>query len=85
MAIENGRYICCPVCSGKGQLHRSELIEQLSDPERDQKIKTYLERITQEQEKEGEAAAAADEPGAYERELHTWPPKRMLLRRSPKE
>lgn len=90
MAIEDGRYLCCPMCQGKGQIHRSELIEQLSDPERDRKLQALLEEITrQEEEAEKVPVEAAsrneDAPGAFEREVHSWPPKRILWRRSPKE
>ncbi len=80
MAIENGRYVCCPMCHGKGQMHRADLVEYLSDPERDQKLQAYLQQITKEEEE-----AAKTVPDDFEREVHSWPPKRMLWRRSPKE
>ncbi len=90
MAIEDGRYLCCPMCQGKGQLQRSELIEQLSGPERDRKFRALLDKLAQ-QAKEAEAAPVGaasgkgDTPGAFEQEVHSWPPKRILWRRSPKE
>ena len=80
MATENGRYVCCPTCNGKGQLHRSELIEALADPQRDAKIRAYLQQIS-----ENEEAVPAPKAGDFEREVHSWPPKRMLWKRSPKE
>lgn len=90
MAIEDGRYLCCPMCQGKGQLHRSELIEQLSGPERDRKIRALLDKLSQEAEDTGQAPVGAasrngDSAGAFEQEVHSWPPKRILWRRSPKE
>ena len=82
MATENGRYVCCPTCNGKGQLHRSELIEQLNDPQRDAKIRAYLHQISEEEQQHAEAAQAAAD---FDSEVHSWPPKRILWRRSPKE
>ena len=84
MATDNGRYICCPLCNGKGQLHRSELSEILSDPQRDKKFQAYLRETHQYDD-----ASQATEPAAgstdFDREVHSWPPKRILWRRSPKE
>jgi len=83
MATDNGRYVCCPTCNGKGQVHRSELIEQLSDPERDTKIQAYLQEF---QAEEPQPAAEDRVPhGDFDREVHSWPPKRILWRRSQKE
>ncbi len=79
MATENGRYVCCPLCNGKGQMHRSELAERLNDPQRDQKFRTYLQKT------EGEHNAQPVGAGDFDREVHSWPPKRILWRRSPKE
>jgi len=91
MAIEDGHYVCCPICQGKGQMHRSDLIERLRDPGFAQTLHTYLERIIREQEELEkstlQAVAKKGEPVAdeFEREVHSWPPKRILWRRSPKE
>ena len=84
MAIEDGRYVCCPLCDGKGQLHRSELTERINHPELEQRLREYLKQIKKD-EAETLVSVGAPTQSAYEREMHSWPPKRMLWRRSPKE
>ncbi len=83
MAIDNGRFLCCPLCQGKGQMHRSELIEQLRDPETRERFRILLEQLEREEEKSLVPAPLDRE--SFEREVHSWPPKRILWRRSPKE
>ncbi len=83
MAIDNGRYLCCPLCQGKGQMRRSELIERLSDPEMQEKFRGLLEQLREEEQKV--LVPAGDEHQDFEREVHSWPPRRILWRRSPKE
>jgi hypothetical protein len=83
MAIDDGRYLCCPLCQGKGQMHRSELIERLSDPAISREFRILLEQL-----KEEEAKSLVPTPNDhqdFEREVHSWPPRRILWRRSPKE
>lgn len=85
MAID-GRYLCCPLCHGKGQMHRSELIERLSDPEHREKLRILLEELRDEEAKSlVPAPDDGHDPNEFEREVHSWPPKRILWRRSPKE
>ncbi len=83
MAIDNGRYLCCPLCQGKAQILRSELIERLSDPEMQEKFRGLLEQLREEEQKV--LVPAPDEHQDFEREVHSWPPRRILWRRSPKE
>ena len=78
MATENGRYVCCPLCNGKGQMHSSELAERLNDPQRDRKFHDYLRHFDADHAPQ---VAAQD----FDSEVHSWPPKRILWRRSPKE
>ncbi|HVP44741.1 MAG TPA: hypothetical protein VMS96_15025 [Terriglobales bacterium] len=88
MAIEEGRYLCCPLCQGKGQMHRSELIERLSDPTRREQLELLLQELKQPQENENSPVPTpndAKDSEAFQREVYSWPPKRILWRRSPKE
>ncbi len=83
MAIDNGRYFCCPLCQGKGQMRRSELIERLSDPANQEKLRVFLQQLQEEEEKD--LVPVSEDHDAFEREVHSWPPRRILWRRSPKE
>lgn len=87
MAIEEGRYLCCPLCQGKGQMHRSDLIERLGDPEKKAELQKLVEELKKQEEEEKLVPVPSDEgdPAAFEREVYSWPPKRILWRRSPKE
>lgn len=88
----NGQYVQCPLCEGRGQLHRSEVLQRLTDKELTGKIASYLEKLQKVEETQAPqlvktAATAAEmrQPGEFEKEVHTWPAKRFLWRRSPKE
>lgn len=83
MAIDDGRYLCCPLCQGKGQMHRSDLIERLSDSQIQEKFRTLLDQLREEEQKVLVPASGDHED--FEREVHSWPPRRILWRRSPKE
>lgn len=86
MAIDEGRYLCCPLCHGKGQMHRSELIERLSDPENEAHMEALLQQLKQQQGEEKLVPTPNDEDDhAFEHEVYSWPPRRILWRRSPKE
>lgn len=86
MAIDQGHYLCCPLCQGKGQMHRSDLIERLSDPEQKEQLQALLQELKKQEEEEKLVPVPNDEDDhAFEREVYTWPPKRILWRRSPKE
>lgn len=87
----NGHYLACPMCHGKGQVHRSDIIEKLCDPELSRKIQTYLEEITHDMPdsrqvmEKAAAACGCPQPSEREREVHSWPATHLLWRRSPKE
>jgi len=87
MAIDEGRYLCCPLCQGKGQMHRSELIERLGDARKREQLQKLLEELKHEAEAEKLVPVPNDEEDhdAFRREVYSWPPKRILWRRSPKE
>lgn len=89
---ENGHYLACPMCHGKGQMHRSDILEKLCDPELGRKIQTYLQEITADMPdrehvlEEAAAACGCEHTTAREREVLSWPAKKQFLwRRSPKE
>ena len=88
MAIEEGRYLCCPLCQGKGQMHRSELIGRLSDPNRQEQLDLLLRELKRQEEDEKSLVPTPNDEessDAFQREVYSWPPKRILWRRSPKE
>ncbi len=84
----NGHYVQCPLCEGKGQMHRSELVTKLADDQLPRKLADCLEQLAAKSEP-GETAsserAAASEQSDFEHEVLSGPVTRILWRRSPKE
>jgi hypothetical protein len=69
-------------------MHRSDLIERLSDPQNRERFQTLLQELKQQEEEEKSLVPTPndqDDRDAFQREVNTWPPKRILWRRSPKE
>ncbi len=88
MAIDDGRYLCCPLCQGKGQMHRSDLIQRLSDPHNGEEFHLLVDQLKRQEEDEKSLVPTPDDGedrDAFQREVYSWPPRRILWRRSPKE
>lgn len=87
----DGTYVQCPLCEGKGQLYRSDVVAKLTDKELPGKINSYLTKLYQAAEGKPEpqpaepVTAGAPPQSEFEKEAHSWPMKRFLWRRSPKE
>jgi len=88
----NGHYVQCPLCEGKGQMHRSDLEAKLSDSELVSKLAAHVgpqaeasEAGGRAGEKVGTAAAGRSGPTDREREVLNGPWNKLLWRRSPKE
>lgn len=85
MANHDGRFLCCPLCQGKGQVERADLIERLSGPHNQEKLQALLEELKKQEHDDLIAVSHDGDRDAFEREVHSWPPRRILWRRSPKE
>jgi len=82
----NGQYVQCPLCEGKGQMHRSELAAKLADHDLQAKLAACHERLVKQYEgRQAEKTNAADSGSEFEREVLKGPVTRILWRRSPKE
>jgi hypothetical protein len=78
----DGHYVLCPLCEGKGKMHRSELAAKLANHDVEAKLTACRQQLAQ---------AGASGPGAitetknFEEEVLKGPVTRILWRRSPKE
>jgi len=78
--------ICCPLCQGRSNLSRSELIDLLTDRDLRGKIERYLAELTQ------MSGACSTKSGTqeartrdFQKEVHSWNPQVPMWNRSPKE
>ena len=78
----NGHHVLCPLCEGRGRMHRSELVAKLANHDLMAKMTASHQRF---------AKADANQQGAttktriFHEEVLTGPVRRILWRRSPKE
>ena len=84
----NGHYVQCPLCEGKGQMHRSDLVTKLADHDLARKLADCLEQLAAKSEQGNTAKskrAGSSEQSDFEHEVLSGPVRRILWRRSPKE
>lgn len=80
---ENGHYVQCPLCEGKGRMKRSELAAKLADHEVEATLTACRQQIVKEQ---GGRSSLGDEAASdFKEEVLKGPVTRILWRRSPKE
>jgi len=80
-ASRNGHYVICPLCEGKGRLHRSEFISRLANHEVEARLTACRQALVQ-PDSEPEAGT---ETKTFHEEVVKGPATRMLWRRSHKE
>jgi len=78
----NGNYVLCPLCEGKGQMHRSELIEKLASHDVEARLTACRQELAAPAAGEQQATAKTT---AFHEEVVKGPATRILWRRSPKE
>ena len=79
-------HLQCPLCQGRGEVRRSELIEFSSDPELKAKINASLDAVPPIPDDTAELVGApSQEPRDFQKEVHSWNPRVLTWRRSPKE
>ena len=78
----DGHYVICPLCEGKGKMHRSELVSRLANHDVEAKLTACRQQLAQ---------AKTEEPSerpktqTFHEEVLKGPVTRILWRRSPKE
>jgi len=77
----DGHYLICPLCEGKGKLHRSELVSRLANHEVEARLTACRQELVK---TEGEREAIV-ETGTFHQEVVKGPATRILWRRSLKE
>ena len=81
-------FLKCPLCQGRGEIRRAEMIERLTDPDLKPRIDSYLAGITKTGDEPNEfttAGANARKTRDFQKEVHSWNPQLPIWRRSPKE
>jgi hypothetical protein len=76
----------CPLCEGRGELRRVEVIERLTHRELKAQIDAYLSEVLGPEG--GELVSAGGQGRSerdFEKEVHSWNPQLPIWRRSPKE
>ena len=77
----------CPLCEGRGELRRAELVERLSDGELKSKVDSAVGELVQSEEELAAATAVGrgNEFRDFQKDVHSWNPQLPMWRRSPKE
>ena len=78
----NGHYVLCPLCEGKGRMHRSELIEKLASHAVEARLTACRQELAAPAAGEQQATVRTT---AFHEEVVKGPATRILWRRSPKE
>ena len=86
--MTNNDFIKCPLCDGNGQLHRSEILNRLSQRDFRKEIESWLADINKSSHKQEEATAVTSRGSKaqdFEKEVHSWHTEHPIWRRSQKE
>ena len=82
----DGHYEQCPLCEGKGQMPRSELVAKLADHDLQAKLTACREQLVKQYDRrQAEPTVAGNAAVDFEQEVLKGPVTRILWRRSPKE
>jgi hypothetical protein len=77
---EQTQKVKCPLCEGRGEILRSEMVEGFTNPELRKRLEARIGEIL-----ESELAAVGPKVRNFEKEVHTWNPTLPMWQRSPKE
>ena len=80
-ATRNGHYVLCPLCEGKGKMHRSEIIAKLATHEVEARLTACRHELVR---ADGDKQDTVSQTTFHEQVLKG-PVTRMLWRRSHKE
>jgi hypothetical protein len=79
--VEQNDKVKCPLCEGRGDVLRSELVERITNPELRKRLDARIAEILE----AGEMAGVSPKVRNFEKEVHTWNPTLPMWQRSPKE
>jgi len=79
----NGAYLPCPLCEGKGHMHRSELAATLADHAFEARLTACRQQLVHPDE--SRQSDTAETAKGFEQAVLKGPVTRILWRRSPKE
>lgn len=71
----------CPLCDGRGQILRSDVVERLGTPDLRARFEARIEEIL----RNSELAPVSRLTRNFEKEVHQWNPQLPMWQRSPKE
>jgi hypothetical protein len=71
----------CPLCEGRGEVLRSEMVERLTNSELRKRLDARIAEILE----ASELAGVGPKVRNFEKEVHTWNPTLPMWQRSPKE
>ena len=71
----------CPLCEGRGEVLRSEIVERFRNPELRKRPDARIAEILE----AGEMAGARRQVRDFEKDVHSWNPTLPMWQRSPKE
>jgi len=71
----------CPLCEGRGEVLRSEIAEQFTNPELRQRLDARIAGILV----ASEMAGAGPKVRSFEKDVHSWNPTLPMWQRSAKE
>ena len=78
----NGHYVFCPLCEGKGKMHRSELVAKLANHDVEAKLTACRQQLVKADASGQRATTGAKD---FQEEVLKGPVTRILWSRSPKE
>ena len=75
----------CPLCEGRGELPKSDLMDRLSEKDLGHKLASYVDNFIVADEQESEPEAAHSAQPDFKHRVDVWNCTHFLWRRSPKE
>jgi len=83
--MQENDLVKCPLCSGQGELQRSELLAALNDKGLLDRLHQTLDTLVPVAESPMGTAMGATKPRDFQKDVHTWNPTLPMWTRSPKE
>jgi len=71
----------CPLCEGRGEVVRSEMVERFTNPGLRKRLDVRISEILE----SSQMAEVGPKVRDFEKEVHTWNPTLPMWQRSPKE